>query len=130
MKFKLVVLVHLHYEETLMKKKKKELPTCIKDLDNLTYGLFKKPGRYTHCRCGSGPIFHGSFYGSLFRFIWCFEVYFVKISLVICHHVIGCCKRPILQMDRMVGALSLYMYIALSLTPSLSPKIHLSPFTH
>jgi hypothetical protein len=48
MKFKLDVLVHLHYEETLMKKKKKkELQTCSKDLDNLTYGLFKRPGRYS-----------------------------------------------------------------------------------
>jgi hypothetical protein len=28
------------------KKKKKELPMCSKDLDNPTYGLFKKPGRY------------------------------------------------------------------------------------
>jgi hypothetical protein len=46
MKFKLDALIHLHYEETLMKKKKKELPTCSKDLDNLTYGLFKRPGRY------------------------------------------------------------------------------------
>jgi hypothetical protein len=49
MKFKLDALVHLHYEETLIKKKKKkkkELQTCSKDLDNLTYGLFKKPGRY------------------------------------------------------------------------------------
>jgi hypothetical protein len=39
MKFELDALVHLHYEETLMKKKKKELPTCSKDLDNLTYGV-------------------------------------------------------------------------------------------
>jgi hypothetical protein len=39
MKFKLDALVHLYYEETLMKKKKKELPTCSKDLDNLTYGV-------------------------------------------------------------------------------------------
>jgi hypothetical protein len=29
-----------------MKKKKKELPMCSKDLDNPTYGLFEKPGRY------------------------------------------------------------------------------------
>jgi hypothetical protein len=28
--------------------KKKELPMCSKDLDNLTYGLLKKPGRYSH----------------------------------------------------------------------------------
>jgi hypothetical protein len=34
------------YEETLIKKKKKELPMCSKDLDNPTYGLFKKLGRY------------------------------------------------------------------------------------
>jgi hypothetical protein len=37
------------YEETLIKKKKRkkrELQTCSKDFDNLTYGLFKKPGRY------------------------------------------------------------------------------------
>jgi hypothetical protein len=46
MKFKLDALVYLHYEETLIKKKKKELQTCSKDLDNLTYGLFKKPRRY------------------------------------------------------------------------------------
>jgi hypothetical protein len=49
MKFKLDALVHLHYEETLMekkKKKKKELPTYSKDLDNLTYGLFKRPRHY------------------------------------------------------------------------------------
>jgi hypothetical protein len=46
MKFKLDALVHLHYEETLMKKKI-ELPTCSKDLDNLTYGLFKRAGRYS-----------------------------------------------------------------------------------
>jgi hypothetical protein len=38
------------YEETLKKKKKKkkELPMCSKDLDNPTYGLFKRPGRYTY----------------------------------------------------------------------------------
>jgi hypothetical protein len=36
------------YEETLINKiKKKKLPLCSKDLDNPTYGLFKKPGRYT-----------------------------------------------------------------------------------
>jgi hypothetical protein len=34
------------YEETLIKKKKRELPLCSKELDNPTYGLFKKPGRY------------------------------------------------------------------------------------
>jgi hypothetical protein len=33
------------YAETLIKKKK-ELSLCSKDLDNPTYGLFKKPGRY------------------------------------------------------------------------------------
>jgi hypothetical protein len=32
------------YEETLIKKKKRELPLCSKDLDNPTYGLFKKAG--------------------------------------------------------------------------------------
>ena len=34
-----------------MKKKKNELPTCIKDLDNPTYGLFKRPGRYSLSAC-------------------------------------------------------------------------------
>jgi hypothetical protein len=48
MKFKLDALVHLHLRGNSDKKKKKKkvLQTCSKDLDNLTYGLFKKPGRY------------------------------------------------------------------------------------
>jgi hypothetical protein len=47
MKFKLDTLVHLHLCGNSDKKKKKELSLCSKDLDNPTYGLFKKPGRYT-----------------------------------------------------------------------------------
>jgi hypothetical protein len=47
MKFKLDALVHLHLCGNSDKKKKKELSLCSKDLDNPTYGLFKKPGRYS-----------------------------------------------------------------------------------
>jgi hypothetical protein len=52
MKFKLDALVHLYLRENSdekkkkKKKKKKKLPTCSEDLDNPTYGLVKKSGRY------------------------------------------------------------------------------------
>jgi hypothetical protein len=49
MKFKLYALVQLYLRENSdekKKKKKKKLPTCSEDLDNPTYSLFKKPGRY------------------------------------------------------------------------------------
>jgi transposase InsO family protein len=65
MKFKLDALVHLYLRENF-DEKKKELPTCSKDLDNLTYSLFKKPGRYTsplhliHTNVWTSPIFSNS----------------------------------------------------------------------
>jgi hypothetical protein len=31
-------------------KKKKKIPMCSKDLDNPTYGLFKRLGRYNKCQ--------------------------------------------------------------------------------
>jgi hypothetical protein len=37
-------------------KKKIELSTCSKDLDNLTYGLFKRPGRYSMIALHEGFI--------------------------------------------------------------------------
>jgi hypothetical protein len=48
MKFKLNALVHLYLRENSYEKKKRELPMYSEDLDNLTYGLFKKLGRYSH----------------------------------------------------------------------------------
>ena len=45
MNFKVDALVQLYLQEN-SDEKKNELPTCSMDLDNPTYGLFKKPGRY------------------------------------------------------------------------------------
>ena len=46
MKFKVDTLVQLYLRENSDEKKKNELLMCNKDLDNSTYDLFKKPGRY------------------------------------------------------------------------------------
>ena len=50
MKFKVDALVQLYLQEN-SDEKKNELPTGSKDLDNPTYGLFKKLGCYTTNAC-------------------------------------------------------------------------------